>query len=484
MMPSDEPQLYRSSCSTGRPVKERARSPIGGQPTRVRSLSGTVVVAFLIAGSRWGAHIGAGPIYLTDIFLGAALFHRMYGWHVYGRRPKSFASQRSSPGLILGVFLAWVALRALMGVADLSLVFLRDLAPYAYAVVGIFSAFAYSRSSVQSRHKTASAIRWALVFHLLWLLAVELLPSVVSLLPGSGGETGLFSLRRDFDGAMVGVLGGMTAFRMLLGRANRLDYALLVGCGVALALIQSRAALLGSIAAVGVAVWSTTGRSARIGRGRAMLNATALILIVAALLIAAPSTSTGARLVATLDPSSAHTEAQLGALGTAGARWKAWGHLKGWVEEAPSRQLIGVGFGPDFLHASGTDLLLLNRQLEEVRSPHNFLLGTYARLGTIGVVLWSILCLQVLTTIWRRSSLFQSEPLLLIAAMISAALVPAGLLGVIFESPFGAIPFYWCVGILLCHPIEQRHPEADIRESQSATRWLSHDNHAVRHTWT
>jgi hypothetical protein len=46
------------------------------------------------------------------------------------------------------------------------------------------------------------------------------------------------------------------------------------------------------------------------------------------------------------------------------------------------------------------------------------------------------------------------EPLLFIAAAVPTSLLVPATFGVILESPFGAVPFFWCVGLLLAWPRE------------------------------
>lgn len=432
----------------------------------------TGAVAFLVGASRWGSHIGSPPIYLTDLLLLAAIIHFVYARYLRAKRRLSGASLRTNPGIAYLAFVTWVLLRAAFGLGDMSIEGLRDLAPYAYAIVGLFSASAYSRSTAAERDRTAEIVRSALLFHLGWVLLALVFPGLVAKLPGVAEDINVLSLRRDFDGAMVGVLAGLALFRTLRGRATRVDQAVLPLSALALALIGSRAGLLGAVGALGLAAVAAMGTGATLTRKRVRLNAAVLAILLASLVLVAPSTTTGSRLIATIDPSVATSEAQFGALGTARARSRAWGRLRDWVEADPGRQVVGVGFGPDFLHESGADLLLLAREAEDVRSPHNYLLGTYARLGLIGLLMWSVLTLQTLMGIRRRMKAVRSEGLLLIASMVVVVAIPIGVLGVVLESPFGAIPFFWSVGILLTKPISTLPggQRAGRQVSEGATR--------------
>jgi O-antigen ligase len=139
-----------------------------------------------------------------------------------------------------------------------------------------------------------------------------------------------------------------------------------------------------------------------------------------------------------------------GARSTSRARLESWEAIWEYLQESPGRLIAGVGFGPDYLHDSGGDAKLLGSDLaEDVRAPHNYLVNSLARLGILGL----LLVLGLLITGIRLSfSLARGDPDLTnmdVLAVLCVTVIPIGaVVGVILESPFGAIPFFWGLGHL------------------------------------
>ena len=82
----------------------------------------------------------------------------------------------------------------------------------------------------------------------------------------------------------------------------------------------------------------------------------------------------------------------------------------------------------------------------DVRSPHNYLVGSYARLGIFGLmILFSLLAVGA----WRSvRAIADGNSLRLVCGALYPALLTAAVSGVVFESPFGVIPAFWMIGIL------------------------------------
>jgi O-antigen ligase len=142
------------------------------------------------------------------------------------------------------------------------------------------------------------------------------------------------------------------------------------------------------------------------------------------------------------------------ATGTAHARLEAWRHTLRYTNAKTDRQLVGVGFGPNFLHESGAEALLVGQTKDGqpfysgVRAPHNFLLNTYARMGFVGLGIVLVAFGWVLAAAVR---LMRRSPLELdvMAVAIFVAILIVAMFGVILESPFGAIPAFWAAGWIL-----------------------------------
>jgi hypothetical protein len=177
-------------------------------------------------------------------------------------------------------------------------------------------------------------------------------------------------------------------------------------------------------------------------------------LVLAVLAIFIPSTNAGARLFATFG-ASAGNAATLDASATGHARDRAWTTLFHYTTADTKRALVGVGFGPDFMADSGAlyELVGPNAAMNSrPRSPHSYWFGTFARVGLVGVIIFGAILFAILRGIKRRLSTICDEPLLLIAALVPVALIAPFSLGVVMESPFGAIPFFWCSAVLLNYP--------------------------------
>jgi O-antigen ligase len=84
-----------------------------------------------------------------------------------------------------------------------------------------------------------------------------------------------------------------------------------------------------------------------------------------------------------------------------------------------------------------------------VRSPHNYLLNTWARLGLVGVGLvlgLMIAALRVARLVARHAPRVRDDDVL---AMLLVASIPVvAFVGVVLESPFGALPYFWALGHL------------------------------------
>ncbi len=467
---------------------------------RNRALAGTLATAFLIMGGRWAAYIGAEPVFLTDVLFFGAVIYRLLSWQLFGKsgpigvrsgghqglhmtntgrahaqsarscptgndsgsvglvdRPDSVLRLPRVPGpssrlnmgasvLALGT---WAIARMVLS-QRYDVTAMRDFAPYLYIGAALLSAHAYGRSGPDQRNRTVQLLYYALLLHLAWVLAAILIKGLDQRMPtlGSNGVR-LFSIRSDFDGAVLGVLAAYSLWMVLMGRSRRWHALVLLLSGALIINISSRAGLLSAIAGMSISAWAATRRSAGLHPRRRVSNVLAIGGATIVLLLALPLTVPGSRLIATIHRSATETTQEINSQGTTDARKRGWSKLQHYIEEDVNRQTIGVGFGPDFMSASGADLALLGKSNETVRSPHNYLLGTYARLGIIGAFLWLCVVAQLAKAVVRAIANFGAEPLLLFASLIVVGFILAGMLGVVLESPFGAIPFYWAGGILL-----------------------------------
>jgi O-antigen ligase len=119
-----------------------------------------------------------------------------------------------------------------------------------------------------------------------------------------------------------------------------------------------------------------------------------------------------------------------------------------WTNEEPVRQLVGSGFGNDFLAESGTKAFLEGTTYTNVRSPHNWFVGIYARMGLVGLALALAVIGQAGWAVWKNRRRIGADPVLAISALVIASILPVASLGVVLEAPFGAVPFFWALGVI------------------------------------
>lgn len=432
--PQSPPDATRLACLGG-----------GGRRDRER-IALVWAVTLGLAGSRWGAHLGYPPLFLTDLLVALGVVHALMGILQFGPRPKSGVAERAHPGVLVGLLLAWAALR-LVTSPEWSLTALRDAVPYLYAIVAFVAASSYARSNQANRNNAARFVTAALLFHLGWCALAVIAPRYIGRLPlVPDAPVRFLSVRGDVDSAFVGLLMALGLARVLAGRNAGRWMLILVLSAATLTRLNSRAGLVACVVACTFVLVAALTSTHLISSRRTVILALAPV-VAAAVIVALPQTLPGQRLIGTI-ASNPESAAQANAAGTTRARTTAWRRTIDYTNETGYRQLVGVGFGPDFLAAAGArDIISGGR--DGVRSPHNWLLGTYARLGLVGLVLATCLAFSVLRAAWRARRDVMHDDLLLVVCVVAIGLIVIGALGVVLESPFGAVPFFWCAGILL-----------------------------------
>jgi hypothetical protein len=400
-------------------------------------IAGVVVVAALLTGGRWVSHMHVGPIYIGDLLLCAAFLHATLSRLLSGKRPDRIYG----PGILVGLLLLVTAFR-LLGVQGDTWTAARDAAPFAYAAIAYLSAGAYQRVSSHGRERTVRMVYGGLLLHLGWMAVATLAPAFVATLP-QVGNTRVFEMRTDFDVAVLGVLAGLSIVRMGRGRvwlhASVATAALVTGLAHG-----SRAGLISCCACVLIAVMLRVGRNGRHTFRAVVLAATAVLAVVVVL----PISPAGQRLLAISGGhATASQEAATFAQGTKRARLTAWQRVVTYTLDDPTRAAVGVGFGPDFLQLSNGDLPI--GRGTGVRSPHNYLIGVFARLGFVGLTIVVALLAGLLSIVIQTVLRGPPDDLTSLCVLLVGSLLIVAMLGVILESPFGAIPFFWAAGILV-----------------------------------
>lgn len=409
----------------------------GREPTNDhRLVAGVVVVAVLLTGGRWVSHMRVGPLYIGDLLLGAAFLHAVTLRALSGKRP----DRVYGPGVLVGLLLVVTALR-LLGTEDDVRTAARDAAPFAYAAIAHLSASAYQRVGEAGGRRTVRMIHGGLLLHLAWMVVATLAPRFVATLP-EVGNTRVFEIRTDFDVAVLGVLAGLSILRIRRGRLWLHGSVAVAALVTGLAQVN-RAGLLSCAACVLVAVVFRASGNGRLTARAVLLGATAVLAVAVVL----PMSPAGQRLLALNATSASSSEIVENAQGTKRARLIAWQQVVRYTLDDPERTTVGVGFGPDFLQLSNGDLPI-GRGIG-VRSPHNYLVTCFARLGIVGLALVVALLVRLLTVTLRIIRGGPPDELTSLCVLLVLSLLIAALLGVILESPFGATPFFWAAGILL-----------------------------------
>ncbi|STX04976.1 O-antigen ligase family protein [Kocuria rosea] len=413
---------------------------------RVEGIAGVLAVALLLFGTRWGSYLGYAPLFLTDVLIFLAI-GRLFlskpksGW---GARP----GRTQFPGWAVTVLFLYVIFRALLSNHVLTMDWARDMVPFLYVGLAFISSSTYAQAGPSGRARTMKILWWALNGHLAWTLLVNFGWVEATSMPTVPGSTlAVFDQRPDADMAVLGMTVALYLRKFILGQQRVTALVGLSLCIVAIGGFESRAGLLAVLAATAVSFTITVGMHDNFARKYTwIVLAPALLLVVAMVL---PQTSAGQRLLVTVGVEEATALNQRDALGTARARELAWEETIEWVQEDPSRVTVGTGFGPNFLLESGAGARMLGATDEKVRSPHNWFIGLYARLGMLGVALVVLVLMTVLAHTWRIRKLVAYEEVLTLAATGVTAILVAASFGVILESPFGAVPFWWFVGILM-----------------------------------
>ncbi len=432
------------------PVGASARALAAQAPT---AAAGTLVMALMLASGRWGSYLGASPIFLTDVLVFCAVIHALFRASLH----QGLAGEATRVRYVVpfALCIAWATLRLLFG-THYDLAALRDFAPYAYAVVGIIGATAIARAPILERLRTGRILLWALGAHAAWMFVVVILaPSLPESLPllSPDQSVHVLSVRNDYDSAITGVFAAWLLTLIL--RNVRPTPALCGFCAAWLTILttNSRAGMIGAFFACVLAfIAALRNHQTPLSDRVTIIGLIPLVLAVLAIFI--PSTNAGARLFATFGAGARSAET-LDASATGHARDRAWRTVFHYSTTDPERALVGVGFGPDFMADSGAlyDLVGPNTAINSrPRSPHSYWFGTFARLGLVGLVIFGAIFFVILLGVKSRISTICDEPLLLITALVPVALIAPFSLGVVMESPFGAIPFFWCSAVLLNYP--------------------------------
>ncbi|WP_128644587.1 O-antigen ligase [Rhodococcus sp. BS-15] len=420
--------------------------PDGEGAVRSTRIYGAWAAAYLFATTKWGSYAGFAPIFLADLLVAAAFWQLL----TYRKALTSDQQRRlttAQVALLLALPL-WATIRIVASEAYGFNTF-RDYAPYLYAAVSLLAAVGVARSTYVQRQRTAQLIWVALLFHLMWTVLIVVAPEFPNSMPIIGNGVRIFSPREDIDSAYLGVTATIALHRWCTNR-SRINLGVALVAIATVLQISSRAGLISTFLCLTIAAYfilKCNRGSIRIAMA-ATLGPVAFILSFQWLL----QLPAIARLVATVSPSlvPGAQDGYASAQGTTEARARAWGAVLRYCNETWDCSVFGAGFGSNFMAESGAARLLLGPLAAEsgVRSPHNYFIGSYARLGLIGLlIIMALIIVSLFIIIASRRSLITEEMAVLVGATV-IAIIPTALFGVTLESPFGSIPFFWAVGAL------------------------------------
>jgi hypothetical protein len=406
------------------------------------------IAAYMLATARWGSYLIPGPPYVGDVLLACVIGERVIA-AARGHRALSLHTVELTMGISCGLLLAWTSVRFLSG--GISKNSIRDFAPYAYAVLVYLTP--YEALTGEQQRKMEKALFAALLFHAAWMTLALTAKGFVSSLPTlGGGQSQIFQRRPDVDSTICGVLLVYSLYRAISGRRPWLSLAIAAWQVGLIFGDYSRSALAGVVMQLIVFLFLTSAPRQVLRRYGARMVVPLLIVLVPAGIYAGTQSGpvhrlsqAGSSFVPVVPTKGDPTG---GATGTARARRLAWQAIEIYLEQNNTRNWTGVGFGADFLHDSGGDILLLGGSSEDVRQPHDYVINTWARLGLIGLIMIIAIALFGIRIIAKLGRSPQLNGMDVAAIAVAAGLPISACYGVVLESPFGALPVWWALGYL------------------------------------
>lgn len=410
--------------------------------TAISTYGPLLLALYMLMTTRWGSYILPGPPYAGDLVLVVLIAERVAALAGRGRllAPNDPWAALAAGGLLL---LGGVSL--LFGEHSLSAA--RDAAPFAYAILVFLTAPLVGE---QARRATR-LLSAALYVHLAWVTLALTVPDLLPGGPSPGNDAvALFSLRSDMDGLVNGVAAAIGLYRVLCDRGGTVLFTWGLTLVVAM---HSRSALVATAALLACAALYVRSQRRRertagptSGSGlRPVIALAALAAVLATTFTVAAPTSLD-RLTGTFG-TPGNLEEGARAAGTTQARLRTWITLEQWIVEDRWRASLGAGFGGNVMTASGAGQALVRTYEPDLRAPHNYLLTAWARLGLAGLALVLALFVAGARLAWlvARGPMTEVDVL---AGLLAIGIPIAAAVGVIMESPFGAIPYYWAIGQL------------------------------------
>jgi O-antigen ligase len=107
--------------------------------------------------------------------------------------------------------------------------------------------------------------------------------------------------------------------------------------------------------------------------------------------------------------------------------------------------VFGLGFGSDLAARFLADYDLLSDETFSARSPHSMIVTTFGRMGFLGLAIWLGVSTGMARVVWR---LFRrGDPDDLGLASVACVIWFSSCVGVVLESPMGAVIFWTVLGL-------------------------------------
>jgi hypothetical protein len=108
--------------------------------------------------------------------------------------------------------------------------------------------------------------------------------------------------------------------------------------------------------------------------------------------------------------------------------------------------VFGLGFGHDLAHSFAQEYYPVTDEEFTARSPHNIFLTVFGRVGLAGLAVWCAVCAVLLREAWQSLRHRDNPEQWALWGALLVILVGA-CLGVVLESPMGALPFWVLLGL-------------------------------------
>jgi len=271
-----------------------------------------------------------------------------------------------------------------------------------------------------------------------------------------------------FKGDLVGTflaVGSVWFFLRYEAGRSRWNIAASLVFGAAVLATQNRASMLGLIVAT---AWLAAGRRWRFAAYQAAGGAiaVALILLGATLLNVSwektPVFGLYERAISLVDTGGTRVyrsddSLNKGDNNTFRRVW--WGAVIDEVMEG--NPYVGLGFGADLAERFVREYYADSTEEFTARSPHNFLLTTFARMGVAGLVTFLLVLAIVARRTWQAIHAGPVEATLWCAVWV---MFVSACLGVVLEGPMGAVVFWTMLGLANAEFLEEREIGTSDRE--------------------